>query len=154
MDVLLAASEDQARQASLQAAQAIRDTARDLLSLQHHDRGTKTPSAPGEPPAMISGSLWASMTAEMMTADEAWVGPTSSASSYNGPYGRIQELGGLMEGRPWMRWFEDGKWHRAQEVFLPDREYLEPATRWEVDSGRVWEIYAEHQTEAILEATG
>lgn len=154
MDVLLAASIEQARLASLEAAEAIRDTARDLLALQRHDPHTKTPSAPGEPPAMISGSLWESMTAVMMTADEAWVGPTSSASSKNGPYGRIQELGGLMEGAPWMRWFEDGKWYRAQEVFLPDRAYLEPATRWEVDTGRVWEIYAEHQTEAIMEATG
>lgn len=154
MDVLLAASEDQARRASLEAAGAIRDKAKDLLSRQAHAPHTRTPSAPGEAPALISGSLWASMTAEMMTADEAWVGPTSSASSYNGPYGRIQELSGLMEGHPWMHWFEDGREHFAREVFLPPRPYLKPATDAEIGSGRVWTIYAEHQTEAILEATG
>jgi len=102
----------------------------------------------------MSGDLWASMTAVMVTATEAWVGPTSSASSRNGPYGRIQELGGPMRGNPEMHWFEEGRWHRSEFVELPDRPYLRPATDDVIDSGRLFAIYEEHQLIAIEEAAG
>jgi hypothetical protein len=106
------------------------------------------------PPALISGSLLASMTAEMMTATEAWVGPTDSASSPKGPYGRIQELGGPMTGNFWMHWKEDGAWYRRHIVKLLDRPYLAPATADVIDSGELHAIYEAHQLEAIMEATG
>lgn len=73
-----------------------------LLSLSSHAPGTPTPSAPGQPPSMISGALRRSITVEppMHTA-EGW-------SIYVGPtivYGRVQELGGgpsNLPARPYM----------------------------------------------------
>lgn len=152
MDVLLAASEDQARLASEQGAQQIREVARELLTSRWHGRYTFSPSAAGEPPAAISGDLAASMSSEMF-GDEAWVGPTAGFGR-TGFYARIQELGGGMHGHPFMRFFLEGRWWKRRFIELPARPYLEPATNEIVDSGRLWEIYAEHQLDAILEATG
>lgn len=82
----------------------------DKLMLQEHAKGTPTPSAPGEPPAMISGKLKASVTVTDVVATgtmfEARVGPTA-------PYARIQELG--------------GQTGRGGHVHLPARPYLKPA---------------------------
>lgn len=152
LDVLLTASEEQARKASLQGAEDIRDVARGLLTAKSHSRFTFSPSAPGEPPAMISGDLAASMDAAMMTADEAWVGPTAGFGR-TGDYARIQELSGLMEGHPWMHFFLEGRWWQEAEIFLEARPYLAPATEDVVDSGRLTAIYEEHQLIAIEEAT-
>lgn len=124
-----------------------------LLGLEH-EPFTKTPAGDGAPPAAISGRLAASV---LVTAEPevlgAKVGPTDLASSKNGPYGRIQELGGPSEGHP-MRWFEDGRWHAAYFRELPHRPYLKPATEDVVDSGLATEIYYEKWEEAQLEATG
>lgn len=92
------------------AEQVQRDTV-DQLMLKEHPRGTKTPSAPGEPPAMITGGLKASVTVSPVkrigpTRVEVQVGPTT-------PYSRIQELGGTAG-------------HGAR---LPARPYLAPALR-------------------------
>lgn len=102
---------------------------------------------------MISGDLAASMTAAMMTPDEAWVGPTAGFGR-TGEYARIQELSGLMEGHPWMRFFLEGRWWEESQIFLEPRPYLQPSTEDVVDFGRLHDIYEEHQLEAILEATG
>jgi len=51
MDVLMAASYEEMNKATKEGAEAIRDKAQDLLSETAHERGTKTPSAPGSPPA-------------------------------------------------------------------------------------------------------
>lgn len=82
------------------------------LMLRSHPKGTKTPSRPGQPPAMISGHLARSVRSEpaVMVARGRWsgrVGPTTV-------YGRIQELGGLA-----------GRHHRSR---LPARPYLNPAS--------------------------
>lgn len=87
----------------------IRDATVDQLMLQEHAKGTPTPSAPGEPPAMITGGLKASVRIEPARVlgpglAEGRVGPTK-------PYSRIQELGGTAG-------------HGAQ---LPARPYLKPA---------------------------
>jgi phage gpG-like protein len=91
------------------AAEVVQRKTVDNLMLQEHPRGTPTPSSPGEPPAMISGTLKASVTVTPVTVSgdgnfEARVGPTAV-------YARIQELGGTAG-------------HGAQ---LPARPYLEPA---------------------------
>lgn len=87
----------------------IRDAAVDQLMQKEHAKGTPTPSAPGEPPAMISGGLKASVRIDPPRVlgpglVEGRVGPTK-------PYSRIQELGGTAG-------------HGAQ---LPARPYLKPA---------------------------
>lgn len=153
MDVLLAASEEQASEATIASAELIRDIARGLLSEKVHAWFTFSPSAAGEPPAAISGNLGASMTAELMSPLEAWVGPTGGFGRTEF-YARIQELSGPMHGHPWMHFFLEGVWWQEQFIFLPPRPYLAPATDDAVDSGRVWQTYAEHQLVAILEAAG
>lgn len=87
----------------------IREETVDQLMLKEHPKGTPTPSAPGEPPAMITGGLKASVRAELPRIlgpglVEGRVGPTKR-------YSRIQELGGTAG-------------HGAQ---LPARPYLKPA---------------------------
>lgn len=74
-----------------------------LLALTSHAPGTPTPSAPGEPPSLISGALRRSITVEPPEhTSEGWsirVGPTIV-------YGRVQELGGgpsNLPARPYMR---------------------------------------------------
>lgn len=92
-----------------QAAQQVGRNITDELMRKEHPHGTPTPSAPGEPPAMITGRLKASVTVEPTravgsTRFEARVGPTAV-------YARIQELGGTAG-------------HGAQ---LPARPYVRPA---------------------------
>lgn len=87
----------------------IRDATVDQLMQREHAKGTPTPSAPGEPPAMITGGLKASVRIEPARVigpgmAEGRVGPTK-------PYSRIQELGGTAG-------------HGAQ---LPARPYVKPA---------------------------
>lgn len=151
LDVLLAASAEQARKASLEGAEAIRDVAKAKLTAQWHSPFTFSPSFPGEPPAAISGNLAASMDAELF-GDEAWVGPTAGYGR-TGEYARIQELGGGMHGHPYMHFFVEGRWWDREFIQLPERPYLRPSTEDVIDSGRLHEIYEHHQLEAILEAT-
>lgn len=87
----------------------IRNATVDQLMQKEHAKGTPTPSAPGEPPAMITGGLKASVRIEPPRVlgpglVEGRVGPTK-------PYSRIQELGGTA----------------GHGVRLPARPYLKPA---------------------------
>lgn len=80
------------------------------LARKGHDRGTPTPSAPGEPPARVSGDLLRHIKVQS---------PTGAAGTYTaavGPtmvYGRIQELGGVAG--------------RGHHITLPARPYMAPA---------------------------
>lgn len=89
----------------------IESNARTLLNMRRHERGTKTPSRPGEPPAAISGDLARSVKRSRVSkvSDGVYRGTV-------GPeivYGRIQELGG-----------DTGRHHATH---LPPRPYLAPA---------------------------
>lgn len=83
---------------------------KDQLRRSSHPKGTPTPSAPGTPPALITGNLFRSIST---------VGPASIAgyvSMQVGPtmiYSRIQELGGTT-----------GRGHRSK---LPARPYVQPS---------------------------
>lgn len=157
LDVMLTAMAEAGRKASLKGAEEIRDVARAELTAEWHGPYTDTPSAPGEPPAAISGDLAASMYAAMETPDEAWVGPTAGYGR-SGDYARIQELGGPMHGHPLMIWHRqfEGAMHRitAEFVELMPRPYLEPATEAVVDSGRLTDIYVEYWTAALEASVG
>lgn len=93
-------------------ALAERETKINLMR-RSHPRGTKTPSPPGEPPAMITGHM----------ARSVRTGPATPAGRYRweGKTGatvvqaRIQQLGG------WA-----GRGHRS---YLPPRPYLVPLSR-------------------------
>lgn len=129
--------------ANVEAAQVVQRHARSLLAQYHHRPNTHTPSPPGEPPAMISGRLSASVLVQR-DGDDALVGPTSWASSKNGPYGRFLELGGehvAHNSTGYMWWHEDGfKYQSAHEEKAP-RPYLRPATEDAIASGEITEAY-------------
>jgi phage gpG-like protein len=96
------------REAVAKGAHTIEAKAKDELATSSHPKGTPTPSQPGEPPSLISGSLRRSVRVQGPTGD----GKTFIASV--GPsmvYGRIQELGGTA-----------GHGNR-----LPPRPYMKPA---------------------------
>lgn len=156
LDRWIAAEEAATLDADMEAAELIGRLTRGYLATFSHPAATTTPSGPGMPPAWITGRLAASVQATM-TADSALVGPTSAASSYNGPIGRALELGHTYEAHNatgYMHWFEDGRWHRAREVTHPDHPYLKPMTELAADSGMITEIYARRWAEAQQEAIG
>ena len=128
---------------NVEAAQVVQRHARSLLARYHHGPMSRTPSPPGEPPAMISGRLAASVLVQR-DGDDALVGPTSWASSKNGPYGRFLELGGEHAARNrtgYMWWREDGFRHRARKLSKAPRPYLRPATEDAISSGEIYEAY-------------
>lgn len=99
------------RQAVATAAHAVEDEIKRQLTTSSHRRGTPTPSAPGEPPSLVTGNLRRSIRVQGPTAGgamrwEASVGPTAI-------YGRIQELGGVA----------------GRGARLPARPYVAPGLR-------------------------
>lgn len=81
------------------------------LGTSSHAPGTRTPSAPGSPPALVTGQLRRSVrrTFSASTGEATWethIAPTTV-------YARIQELGGRA-----------GRDHRST---LPPRPYVAPA---------------------------
>lgn len=90
------------------------------LSQSAHPRRTRTPSAPGTPPSLITGQLRRSVrrTYSSPAGAHQWaarVAPTTV-------YARIQEFGG-----------NAGRGHRAH---LPPRPYIRPAMRIWMDKYR------------------
>ncbi|WP_327088533.1 hypothetical protein OIE66_40495 [Nonomuraea sp. NBC_01738] len=80
------------------------------LRTSSHPRGTPTPSAPGEPPSLVSGALRRSVKAGRphQTGAARWEAKTAPTIIYS----RIQELGG-----------RTGRGHRT---VLPARPYVGP----------------------------
>lgn len=76
------------------------------LAKSSHPPGTPTPSAPGEPPSMVSGALSRKVVVKRLVPGRIQVGSTVV-------YARIQELGGVAG-------------HGAQ---LPARPYLKPVLK-------------------------
>jgi phage gpG-like protein len=51
-----------------------------------------------------------------------------TAGSNSVPYARIHEVGGIIQGRPWLVFqLADGGWRKVQRVVIPRRPYLQPA---------------------------
>lgn len=89
------------------AGMLIERNVKGLLSLQSHPPGTPTPSAPGEPPALVTGNLRRSV--------HAVLGPGLSVSVRSGlDYSAIQERGGSAG--------------RNHSVTLPPRPYMAPGS--------------------------
>jgi hypothetical protein len=124
MDAQVETVQDVTPELLVDAAAAVQGTTVALLSLLSHAPGTPTPSAPGEPPAMISGELAASIVPGEPFGDGGTfgieIGPTAV-------YSRIQELGGLC-----------GKNYRTS---LPPRPYLGPAAELATDD--IGDVFAE-----------
>jgi hypothetical protein len=104
-----------------------------------HQRLTRTPSPPGEPPALIGGHLKRSLHHYPAVR----TGP-ASASSRVSPlivYARIQEKGGTIvpHGHPFLRWKGLGGkgFVYARSVTLPERPYMRPAHHRLIADGRL-----------------
>ncbi len=118
------------------------------LSRTSHGKGEATTSAPGSPPAWVSGSLARSIIATPAVGVGAW------ASATIGPtiiYGRIQELGGTVnaKGGKKLAWQGPGGMRFAKSVTLPARPYLRPTTEALVASGALTEVAAKAFTAAL-----
>lgn len=121
--IRLAQLDQATRRATEQGALLVeRDTKRTLM-LQSHPKGTPTPSAPGEPPAMVTGFLARSMEhrGPKPTGPFRWhaeAGPTAV-------YSRIQELGGYVHQGA-RSYNVTGPIGRSEYTHLPARPYLAP----------------------------
>ena len=132
LDEMVARASAAAATAVTTGGHLIEAEAKRQLGLQSHKRGTQTPSAPGEPPALVSGTLRRSIK---VTAPEP-KGPTGWTISV-GPsaiYGRIQELGGDV-------------WNGA---VLPPRPYMQPALDKLVSDGTLAACYADAWRGALM----
>ena len=90
-----------------------------------HPPQTKTPSPPGQPPALVTGTLRRSVRVDLargLVVAAARVAPHTV-------YARIQELGGHIYPvrAKYLRWTEDGVVHFSKHVYLPARPYMAPA---------------------------
>jgi hypothetical protein len=164
--------------ASMDAAALIEGITKAKLAERSHGPLTFSPSprGAGQPPAMVSGNLAASISHASDGFTGAMVGPTAGYGR-SGDYARIQELGGTMEGHPYMRFMKVGFGNQfrvirdGQTIFsgasktprtiwlesivhLTPRPYLEPATEEAVNSGRVRDIYAQWWADAIEQGAG
>lgn len=95
------------------------------LGSTSHPKGTPTPSAPGDPPSLITGTLRRSVKATRPVSLgygrwESTVGPTAV-------YGRIQELGGTTG--------------RNQATRLPPRPFVQPSYDRAVTTGAMIRAY-------------
>lgn len=92
------------------------------LARTTHRPGTRTPSRPGNPPSLVTGTLRRSVktVAAKPISESAWmsqVGPTAV-------YARVQELGGS-----------------TGITTLPARPYLGPTLAQIVDDGTLWAAF-------------
>jgi len=113
------------RTATTQAAHLLEREIKTELARTSHPRGTPTPSSPGEPPSLATGTLRRSITVQGPIPIgsgrwEASIGPTAV-------YGRIQELGGVTG--------------RGGATQLPARPYVRPAYERLAASGALTSLY-------------
>ena len=130
----MAARVDEATPMALHAAAAlIEGKARANLSRRSHARGTPTPSPPGQPPAMISGTLRSNWMVEgpVSNGTGAWMCTLYPTTVYAG----IQEVGG------WA-----GRGHSSH---LPARPYLRPATEDLIRNGALRSVFVHAWAAAI-----
>ncbi|MFJ5217165.1 hypothetical protein ACIP98_20885 [Streptomyces sp. NPDC088354] len=111
------------RLATAHAAHLAEARIKQMLTTSSHPKGTPTPSAPGEPPSLVTGTLRRStkVVGPIPVGFGKWlaqVGPTAV-------YGRIQELGGTAG-------------HGAE---LPPRPYVQPAYEQLIASGAISRTY-------------
>lgn len=122
------------RSATAQAAHLLEAEIKKTLTTSSHQRGTPTPSAPGEPPSLVTGMLRRSITVNGphplgLGTWEALTGPTAV-------YGRIQELGGVTG--------------RGGATVLPPRPYVQPSFEQLATSGELSRLYYSAWRTAIV----
>jgi phage gpG-like protein len=116
--------------ATAAAAELLRDTVVKKLTAKSHPAGTPTPSAPGEPPARVSGALAHSVEAD--TPRDKGFGDYEATVGPDVAYARVQEEGG----------------DTGHGVHLPARPYLAPSVA--ETAPRMREIFGERLQDAIF----
>ncbi|MCX5285696.1 HK97 gp10 family phage protein [Streptomyces sp. NBC_00198] len=111
------------RLATAHAAHLAEAAIKQMLTTSSHPKGTPTPSAPGDPPSLVTGTLRRSIKVKgpVPAGFGRWlaeVGPTAV-------YGRVQELGGTA----------------GRGSVLPPRPYVQPAFEQLVASGAIARSY-------------
>ncbi|MEU1371998.1 hypothetical protein ABZ454_38815 [Streptomyces sp. NPDC005803] len=122
---MVASLDTATRLATAQASHLLEREIKKTLATSSHPRGTPTPSSPGEPPSLVTGTLRRSITVKGplplgIGRWEAQIGPTAV-------YGRIQELGGVTG--------------RGGATVLPARPYVHPAYAKLAASGALTHLY-------------
>ena len=93
------------------------------LTARQHERGTRTPSPPGEPPAMESGVLAGSVAripASTPVIARAYVGPHKPPRDWVQEYGRA----GIRPVHARFMVFEYDGLQFREEVDVPERSYI------------------------------
>jgi phage gpG-like protein len=121
------------RAATAEASHLVEAEIKRTLSTSSHAKGTPTPSSPGDPPSLVTGTLRRSVTVKGphplgSGRWEAEIGPTAV-------YGRIQELGGVTGC--------------GGSAVLPPRPYVQPAFTRLAASGALLEAYHSRWRRAI-----
>ncbi|MEU8968169.1 hypothetical protein AB0D11_02640 [Streptomyces monashensis] len=122
---LAAALDTATRSATAKASHLVDAEIKQTLGTTSHQRGTPTPSSPGEPPSLVTGTLRRSITVDGphplgLGLWDAQIGPTAV-------YGRIQELGGVAG--------------RGGATVLPPRPYVQPSFNRVASDGSLAEVY-------------
>ena len=74
-----------------------------------------------------SGALLRTLRTDV-TARNNQVSAQLQAGGEGVRYARIHEIGGVIQGRPWLVFqLPDGEWRKVRSVTIPRRPYLEPA---------------------------
>ncbi|MGR3875812.1 hypothetical protein ACUXZZ_45585 (plasmid) [Streptomyces graminifolii] len=113
------------RTATAQTSHLVERSVKETLATSSHPRGTPTPSRPGEPPSLITGTLRRSVTVLGpiplgLGRWESQIGPTAV-------YARVQELGGPTG--------------RGGATVLPPRPFVQPTYERLAMSGALTNIY-------------
>lgn len=124
------------RRATAEASHLLEAEIKKVLATSSHQKRTPTPSSPGDPPSLATGTLRRSITVKGPTPLgygrwEAQVGPTAV-------YGRIQELGGVTG--------------RGGATVLPPRPYVKPAFERLAAGGLIARAYQTAWRAAIARA--
>ncbi|MCI3277658.1 hypothetical protein [Streptomyces cylindrosporus] len=133
LEKLLAGFNLATRTATAHAAHLLEAEIKTTLATSSHPRGTPTPSRPGEPPSLVTGTLRRSISVKGphplgLGRWEAQIGPTAI-------YGRIQELGGVTG--------------RGHSTTLPARPFVQPSYTKLVSTGALARVYHEAWRSAI-----
>lgn len=124
------------------------------LRKSSHPSGTVTPSRPGEPPALVTGTLRRS--AQVVPAVAA--GSRAVASVRVGVvYARIQEKGGTVTAKrtKYLRFqYPSGKWHSVKSAKIPARPYMRPTRDLLLATGRLQARAAQAIAGIAREAAG
>jgi HK97 gp10 family phage protein len=120
------------RQATAKALHLIEKRAKEKLTTSSHAASEPTPSAPGEPPSLVTGNLRRSIkvTGPTLITSSTWMGQVGPTAVY----GRIQELGGVTG--------------RGGATTLPARPYMRPAL--EEVMPEITDLFRAAATKAIL----